>query len=90
MTFTKHAMTAVRQGHLPANQIAESTRKAGSKDSVSCRHVVLAVQALLPADSLQLRLQDDSHDHSIDSHCFTEDDAAYTIEVWSDYIIRWW
>lgn len=62
--------------NLPANQIGETTAQPSCKDGISSQHVWACVQALLGSDVFKLCLQDDRHNHTIDSHSLAEDDTA--------------
>lgn len=61
---------------LPANQIGESTCDASAKDRVSREHGIFVVDPVLRLHILNLGLQNNGDNDTINRNCLAENDAA--------------
>ena len=60
---------------VPTEQITKSNWNSGPKQRVS--GIAAGLPSLLAGRIVDLSLEYDSHDHTIDSNCFTEDDTTF-------------
>lgn len=62
-------------GGVPAEEVGEADGDSGPEERVA-REGALGVVVETGRVLVDLALQDDRHDHSVDGHCLAEDDAG--------------
>ena len=66
----------VTSANLPAHKVRETDDKTRGENGVARPQSIAAVAAVCHAHMLQLGLQNDGHNDTVDGHSFTEDDTA--------------
>lgn len=73
---------------VPAEEIAEANRDACPEERVTTEHDLVRVFSVSHCHLVDLSLQDNCHDDTIDGHCLTEDYAKLLLSYLTRFLER--